>query len=361
MKKTWILLSTLCLIAIACNKDKEDDLVEEFNKKAMLTNYADAVIQPRYERLSTNLEVLQSKLDSFKIATTSQNLNKLKEAYNKTYKSWQAVSYFEFGPAENYALKATFNLFPVDTNRINQNITSGNYVLGSASNISAIGLPAIDFLLNRGSSESETLSYYNGTHSNKHKQYLQDIVTQLTSSLSTVANKWNGNYSNSFKNADGTSQGSSVSNMINALNLDFEKFIRDGKVGIPLGIRSLGTPQPEKSESFFGKKSRLLLRESIAGLQSYFNGGNGIGFDDYLNHLDAKHGSQLLSTKINNQFNAILEKIDGLTNPIDMAVTVNKTVVQEVYNEMQKMVVLLKVDLSSALSVLITYQDNDGD
>ncbi|MFT7011704.1 MAG: hypothetical protein ACJAWR_001727, partial [Flavobacteriales bacterium] len=29
--------------------------------------------------------------------------------------------------------------------------------------------------------------------------------------------------------------------------------------------------------------------------------------------------------------------------------------------ELQKIIVLLKVDLSSALSILITYQDNDGD
>ena len=361
MKNTWILFSAICLIVFACKKDKEDDLVEEFDKKEMLANYANKVIEPRYEKLSSNLSKLQLELDSFNVATNNQNLAQLKEAFNKTYKAWQAVSYLEFGPAESYALKSTFNVFPVDTNRINQNIASGSYVLGSASNISAIGLPALDFLLNRGRSETETLSFFTGSDSNKHKQYLQDVVSQLSSNLSNVVNQWSSTYSNRFINADGTSQGSSVSNMINALNLDFEKFIRDGKVGIPLGIRSLGTPLPEKSESYYGKESRLLLRESIAELQTYFNGDNGIGFDDYLDHLDAKHGTQSLSSKINNQFRAIIEKIDGLTNPIDHAVISNNSSVQEVYNEMQKMVVLLKVDLSSALSVLITYQDNDGD
>jgi hypothetical protein len=44
-----------------------------------------------------------------------------------------------------------------------------------------------------------------------------------------------------------------------------------------------------------------------------------------------------------------------------VAVNTEQSKVQDLYNEMQKMVVLLKVDLSSALSILITYQDNDGD
>jgi hypothetical protein len=33
----------------------------------------------------------------------------------------------------------------------------------------------------------------------------------------------------------------------------------------------------------------------------------------------------------------------------------------DVYTEMQKLVRMLKVDMTSALSVTITYTDNDGD
>jgi predicted lipoprotein len=361
MKNTWLFLSLVAVIFFSCKKENEPDLKEEFDKNAMLTNYAQRVIQPRYDQLSVQLSLLQAEIDSFTSVSTSQNFSELKEAFRQTYLSWQGVSFIEFGPADNYALKAAFNIFPVDTQQINQNISSGSYVLGSASNISAIGLPAMDYLLNRGNSETQSLNYFTTVDSANRKKYLIDLANQLITSLNPVANQWANSYASTFINSDGTSQGSSVSNMINALNLDFEKYIRDGKVGIPLGIRSLGTPLPEKSEGFFGRLSTNLLRESISQLQSYFNGGSGIGLDDYLNHLEAMHGSELLASKINNQFSAIIQKIDLVTSPIGTAVTSNKPAVQEIYNEMQKMVVLLKVDLSSALSVLITYQDNDGD
>ena len=35
--------------------------------------------------------------------------------------------------------------------------------------------------------------------------------------------------------------------------------------------------------------------------------------------------------------------------------------VEAAYNEIQKLVILLKTDMASALSILITYTDADGD
>ena len=39
----------------------------------------------------------------------------------------------------------------------------------------------------------------------------------------------------------------------------------------------------------------------------------------------------------------------------------NKPAVNECYSKMQQLVPYTKVDMTSALGVLITYQDNDGD
>jgi hypothetical protein len=39
----------------------------------------------------------------------------------------------------------------------------------------------------------------------------------------------------------------------------------------------------------------------------------------------------------------------------------NKTKVDDAVKSLQKLVVLLKVDVPSATGILITYQDNDGD
>ena len=44
-----------------------------------------------------------------------------------------------------------------------------------------------------------------------------------------------------------------------------------------------------------------------------------------------------------------------------MEIQTNKTQVDNAYEKLQQLVPLLKVDLTSALGVLITYADNDGD
>lgn len=361
MKNIFFVFTIFSLVLFACNKEDEVEDKLDFDKKGMLTNYGNNVIFPRYQKLEDDLNKLQSEVANFMTTSTLPNFSAVKSAFNTTYLSWQAVSYFQFGPAENNVLRSVFNVFPVDTVKINANIASGSYVLGSAGNTDAIGLPALDYLLNRGATEAASFAYFSGNHSSNKKQYVQDVVNQLSVTLTNVVNEWSGSYKATFNNADGTSQGSSLSEMINALNYDFERFIRDGKVGIPLGVRSLGTPLPEKTEAYFGGKSLELCKESISQLKAYFNGGSGKGLDDYLAHLEAKHGSDPLEDKINSQFDAILVKLNALSNPISQEVVANQSGVQEVYNEMQKLVILLKVDLSSALSVLITYQDNDGD
>jgi len=144
--------------------------------------------------------------------------------------------------------------------------------------------------------------------------------------------------------------------------LDFERFIRDGKVGIPLGIRSLGIPNPEKVEAHYSHKSLELVQESVLEYKKCFNGIstteiNGMGVDDYLNYEDAENITQ----KINTQLDLITEKLNLLNGPLSEDVVSNKNAVKAVYDEMQKLIVSLKVEVPSALSVLITYQDSDGD
>jgi len=361
MKRTLFLISLFSIGIFSCKKEEKPNDKQDFDKKGMLTNYGNNIIVPRYQKLQSDLNELNVEVSNFMVTSDLVSFTKIKNAFNKTYLSWQAVSYFQFGPAETEVLRSVFNVFPVDTSKINRNISSGSYVLGSAANTDAIGLPALDYLLNKGSSKTASFAYYSGSQSYNKKKYLKDIVSQLSTSLGNVLNEWKSNYKSIFNNADGTGQGSSLSEMVNALNYDFERFIRDGKIGIPLGVRSLGTPLPEKTEGNFSEISLDLCIESITQLKSYFNGGTGKGLDDYLANLEAKHNSIPLEDKINAQFDAILNRLKALSSPLSQEVTTNAPAVQQVYNEMQKMVILLKVDLSSALSILITYQDNDGD
>ncbi len=365
--KNSLIIITCSLALIGCKKKKENEQnPEDFDRNSLLENLGDNIIKPRYDDLNNTVNTLNTSIANLTIPVTTTDITNIRTQFKTAYLSWQSCSSFEFGPAANTTLKFNLNTYPSDTSVINNNITNGGYNLGTAANIAAIGFPALDFLLFNDTNVSNTTAFFNDvTNGNKRLTYLKDVSVYIKNSVNTVHNSWQGSYLSTFKNANGTDVGSSIGLLINSLNLDFEKFIRDGKVGIPVGKRSLGTALPEKSEAFYSKYSLPLLEESISSLQNLING-NGeltgsIGFDDYLNHLGAKHGNDNLSTKINNQFASINQKLSVLTNSIDREVIDNQANVNALYDELQKLVVLLKVDLSSALSVLITYQDNDGD
>lgn len=367
-KTTLFLISISFTLLLSCDKKKkeEENNTEDFDRSSLLSNIGENIIKHRYERLNTSINTLESTIVNITSPININQLETIRSAFKDAYQKWQGCSSFEFGPAANSALRATLNTFPSDTTQINTNITAGGYNLGTASNIVATGFPALDFLLfNKNNSQAQIDYFNNASNGTNRITYLKDIATQIKASVNAVNQEWQTNYVTTFKNANGTDVGSSLSLLINSINLDFEKFIRDGKVGIPLGVRSLGTALPTKTEAYYSGESLILLEESIISLQNIFNGKGeltgSIGLDDYLNHLNTKHGDELLSSKINTQFSAIIKKIDLLNHPINKEVVNNQAAVQNVYNELQKLIVLLKVDLSSALSILITYQDNDGD
>jgi hypothetical protein len=64
---------------------------------------------------------------------------------------------------------------------------------------------------------------------------------------------------------------------------------------------------------------------------------------------------------INEQFAVSLTGIKALPPNLYNEIKTNNKAVQDVYTEMQKGVRMLKVDMASALSITITYVDNDGD
>lgn len=368
MKYRIFTLAVVVTVFFSCKKKKQDeDQQPDFDRSELLKNLADNVIIPRFTNFNNSIVDLENKYNTFSSSNTLSNFQDLRQSFKSCYFAWQGCSPFDFGPSENYVLKGIVNTYPVDTTKINTNINNGGYVLGAANNVDAIGLPAIDFLLFEDTNTNLALARFT-TNSNASKRmtYLIDNINFIKSSSNNTLNDWNNNYRSTFINADGTDVGSSLGLLVNSLNKDFEKFIRDGKVGIPVGVRSLGTPLPEKTEAYYAGFSVDLLTESITKLKSFINGNGETagtnGFDDYLNHLEAMHGSNLLSNKINDQFTQIETKISELnTFSLSEQVVNNQTKVNELYDELQKMVVLLKVDLSSALSILITYQDNDGD
>ncbi|MCT4581951.1 MAG: imelysin family protein [Flavobacteriales bacterium] len=357
-------------------KAKKDDgsceynTVGEYDRTKMLTNLADNYIIPAYTNYETTVIELENKSTAFTGAPSIATLTEIRAAWKSACISWQGVSFIDFGPASDISLKAQTNIYPIDTVLVNSNIASGSYNLQLPNNFDAKGLQALDYLLyGTGNNAQEVVDYFINT--SEAQNYLTAITSELKTNASTVLNNWNNSYSQSFKsNSNDNSQGSSVSILVNALSQHYESYIRKGKVGLPAGVFNgfSQQPMPGHVEALYSSNSVEYAIAVMDAFRKFVKGNNyndnteGQGLDDYINFVAAKDASgNALETTIENQITTIITALNTHANPLSDEVVNNSSQVMVTYQEMQKLVPLIKVDLTSALGVLITYQDNDGD
>ncbi|HEY1038345.1 MAG TPA: imelysin family protein [Bacteroidia bacterium] len=351
-------------------KNKEEEKEEEvaFDKTAMLTNYADNVILPKFQAEKTALDSLALVYTAFTQNKTVTNLQVVRQKFIRAYVKYQHISSYEFGPSEYVIVRASFDTYPADTTQINSNISSGTYDLASASNIDAKGLPALDFLFyGKGRTDADIVTLFD-THTNAANRvtYASNCIADMQNKLNTVISTWNSSYRNTFVSSTGSSIGSSLGLLVNQLDFEVD-LLKNAKLGIPLGKKSLGTVLPEKCEAYYVNTISVnLAKECLNNIEDMYlgrsvSGADGSGLDDYLVALKAQHNSGTLNDAIKAQFAVAKGKLALVPEPLSVQVSTNATTVDAAYLEIQRLLVLLKTDMPSAMGIVITYQDGDGD
>lgn len=360
----------------ACSSDNEGEepvinpgLEVTFERAAMLSNWSDNIIIPSYEAFSEELVTLTASFDAFKANASVSNLESFRAAWVAAYKMWQRVSMFEIGPAETVGLRLNMNIYPADTEKIEDYIANGAYNLSLSSNRDAKGFPALDYLINGlGEDDAAIVAKFNADNNDAMLAYTEDVLNDMTTLTSGVLAAWNSGYRDTFVNNDGASATASVDRFVNDYIFYYEKFLRAGKMGIPLGVFS-GATLPQNVEAYHKEDiSNELFLEGLAAVQDFFNGKHyglsttGEGLATYLDKLSSVKEGENLSDIINAQFNAARIAVTGLgvfraeiednTPPTSMLLA---------YDAVQKAVPLLKVDMVSAMSISIDFVDADGD
>lgn len=362
-----LLVFMLPAFFVFCKKKKsaEPEPDSSFDKPAMLANYADQLIVPNLRFCQAAITDAVAAFSAFEQNQTVQNLQALRVSYVNASVAFQHIATFEFGPSESAIVRGNFNIYPTDTSQINSNIASGSYNLDAIANLDAKGLPAVDFLLyGMGMSDNSVVAAFAGSAS--RLKYVKDCLIDMQSRINTVVNGWNSGYRDTFVSSTGSQIGSSLGLLLNQLDFEID-LLKNGKIGIPLGKKSLDVILPEKCEAYYAKTiSVQLARECLTNLENVYRGrsragADGPGLDDYLSSLGAMHGTTSLDEAIKNQFSIARQKLTTLSEPLTAELVNNKAAVNDAYNELVKLLVLLKTDAPSALGIVITYQDGDGD
>ena len=345
LRNIIISFSISAVVALSCKPTTDEPTKTSVDQTQLLVNYADNYIVPSYVNFNTKLKAVETLLNNY----TTQDHDQLKTKVNEAYLAWQPCAFYDFGPALTQSLQNNINIYPVDTAEVNSNVSAELQDVTPSTYATQKGLPTLDYLSNTRQNLSE-----------QEISYLQIVVSDMIDRIESVEEGWTGSgaYRDFFVENVGTDNGSSLSTLLNAYIQYFEKDLRDDKLGIPLGIRSLNSQLPEKSEAYYSEISNLLLQESVLSMKNLFYGGDLESIDDLL--LNGNSTDEL-STTIAGLWDEVELSVNNINTPIEDYVITNQDTGKEAYADIQELLVVLKIDLMSSLDVKINYVDTDGD
>jgi predicted lipoprotein len=366
MFRRFLVFFVLITTMYACSSSEEiaPTITDSFDRSAMLTNIADNIMIPAYDDFNTKMSTLKTVAETFTTTPNQTNLEALRTSWFTAYKSWQHIEMFDIGKAEELQFKFYMNIYPVTVNDIEDNIINGSYDLNSVNNQDAQGFPALDYLLH-GLADSDTAileKYTIAENNDNHKTYLLAILNQMNTLTTSVISDFKAQR-NSFVTSTENTATSSVNKLINDYIFYYEKGLRANKFGIPAGIFS-ATSLPEKVEGHYKNDvSKALALEALTAVQNLFEGKHynaattGLSLKDYLVKLNRTD----IAAGVSNQMKIAEIQVQSLENSFAIQINTDNTAMTRSYDELQKAVILLKVDMLQTFNVSVDYVDADGD
>ncbi|WP_026837860.1 imelysin family protein [Gillisia sp. JM1] len=364
MKKFSRILIFASLIFTACSSEDEgsgNNEVNTFDRGAMLENWADNIIVPSFDNFKSSTQQLEDLTIAFTSNPSEENLVALRSQFESSYLDFQTVAMFDIGRAEELSYRRFLNTYPLSTSEVESKIASGSHNLELPSSFTKQGFPALDYLLNGiGAVDAEIVAKYS---SENYRNYLLDVSKRINSLTTEVNSSWQGDYRDTFVSSTSSSSTGSVDKFTNKFIMYYETFLRSGKIGYPAGAFT-GTPSPINVEAYYSADlSKKLYLQALKTTQNFFNGKHynasqtGKSYKQYLEFLDRGD----LANDILSQFGTINSQANNLDTSFKSQVQTNNTLMLVAFDELQKGVVLLKLDMVQALSISINYVDSDGD
>ena len=345
-----------------------------FDRSAMLVFWADQIIIPAHKKFKEDLESLNTSIENFVSNVSEENFDLVKDNWIKAYKSWQHVEMFDIGKSEEIYYASRMNIYPVNIERTDLNISNRVDDIENPNNYSSQGFPTLDYLLHGiASSDSEILNIYltadDSFEINNYLKYLKLVSNQMLELTNSVIDDWDNSYRDTFISSTENTATSSINMITNDFIYYYEKRFRANKIGIPAGVFSGGT-LPDRVEAYYKRSvSKTLATEALNAITKFFDGvafdnnssQTGPSFSDYVDFLETTKNDSPLGDLITDQFEISKTAIGELNDDFTIQLDENKLKMLEAYDKIQAAVVLMKVDMLQALNINVDYVDADGD
>ena len=371
--KIFISISILSIFIISCSSSSDDEqsTIPEFDRSAVLKNYADNIIIPRLNNFKSSVDYLKESGDAYVDSPDITTYTELHNSWLEAYINWQYVEMFNIGKAEEIMFFSKTNTYPVNEGRIQENVNNEKTDLSNPNDWSCQGFPGLDYMIHGiADSENEIINQY--IQNPLYGKYLKVVINELNDNTDLVLNDWD-TYRNTFVNSVENTATSAFNMLTNDFVYYFEKGLRTNKIGIPSGVFS-NNPLSNKVEAYYSSKngiedvSRDLIENALNAVDLVFQGKSsnqspvGPSFKTYLDFIKANNVSaDDIGSIVVNKIQTANQKILDLNKNFINQVENDNGKMLGAFDALQTIVVNLKTDMLSLFNVAVDYTDADGD
>jgi predicted lipoprotein len=306
------------------------------------------VILPALDNYARSLDALQTEVDRW--ADTGE-IAGARTARAQALDRWQAVEVMRVVLEDRTApvvLRDDSYRWPVDNgSRVDQVTASQEYTGGVADLlVNARGLDALEHLLYSDVDNvcpSQVPPNSDGTWdtivdlNTDRAAYATAIVDDLQLQEAAFRTTWQ------------DARPASLQALIDGLFV-FETEIKDAKLGHPLGLIDCDTFDcADDAEGLPDSNSSAWIAANLEGFRALFTGGDGVGVDDLLTDI----GSGDVATEVVERTTTAIALAEALDGNLAAEIVNNRLAVVELYDELNAIDDLLRIDVTGMLSLQI--------
>ncbi len=342
-----------------------------FERRAMLANLATQLIAPGHEALQVSLNDLVAATQAFTGNPTPATLDAVQAAWLQANLARMAVLPYNFDWVADSLIHNRLDTRPARVEFINDEVLGGETPLTSeyltSIGSSSVGLGVMEYLLFDpiGGDEAILAAFISGENATRRREALNALAVALPPAADEIIAIWSAdgeNYTQLFIEADAATGDiwGSINLLTNHMLAVTEEVVGD-RLGQPLGKRSDGQIRPDLVEAPYSGMSLERIIATVEALWLTYRGGEGLGFDDYLDFLGATYGDRPLSQEVNARFATALTALQDIDGPLETAILENPTKVETAYQAMRELMTIIKVDMINQMGLTMTFSDSDGD
>lgn len=371
------IIVSLCIVGVVVGLAAGGPTHAGFDRRAMLRNLADNLIIPAFREFDATAEALNTAVQSFAAAPTPERLKASQSAWVAAFVAWNHCELYAFRRLT--PLFNQINKWPTNPKLIEGFIEKAPTIderfvegLGSTSR----GLPAIEYFIfdPQGGPQAVLATLQDP----RRMAYLRHLAENLRRKAAAALLVWlpeGGNFAESFVQADmeGGDVNGSIAMFANQIVILLDDIILR-KVAKPMGTAQIGGTYPELMQAGRSGQSLAAIGANLASVRAAFNGGDGLGLDDYLESLGNVWGGQSPHAHFNAEVDKALGVLNALSfsdplsplkriegDPFAAALANDPTPLVALYTQTRVALRVFKTEVAANLGILVLFTDGDGD